>query len=718
MAVLQKIRDRNILLVSIVAIALLLFVIQGVFSGNFLFGSNSQTAGTVNGEELSIQDYQQLVQDYQNFFEITQPGQDMKSEEASNRVRDIAWQNYVMNTIIESECEKVGLAVTDEEVQTILRTGESQLLQSPLFRNQETGQYDPTVIPMFLNQYDEVKKSGQPVNEQFEKTYKYIIFIEKLVKQEALQNKYQSLLAFSLISNPIEAKRSYDGRTLTKNIQVAYFPYSKISDSTIKISDEEINARFEKDKAKYFSLYAIRDGKLISVQVKPSPSDRKDIESDFNNYFAELDSVANQDLNMVIRNSGSDIPYSDLFKSESGYPTHIRKLLTATDSSTLTIGQTSKPKYDPISNSYYIAKLIDKTEEADSVSYREIGVIGEDSKKNEVSADSILDALNKGEKFDSLAIKYSQPTDTAWISTAQYENERITNADALLHIQTLYKEEVGFHKLKLTNGNFVVIQIIEKKKPITKYKVAVIEKPFIFSDKTYNEEYNKFSKFISSYKTMSELEANASKNGYTVKDIAVQSNDHLIDNIRGTQDALRWLFDEAEIGEISQIYRCGTNDNFMVLSLQNINKGTMSERIVKEMIRTEIMNEKKAEQIMQRLSKVTNMESAKAIDGVEFQDSVSTTAQMPAFIGTAQEPLVSMKAYATPKGGFCRPFKGNAGIYMLQVISEERSEEKFDLFKECRQVQGINVRRTMQTLLGNTFMKLAKVEDFRYKFNM
>ena len=132
MAVLQKIRDKNILLVSIVAIALLLFVIQGVFSGNFLFGSNSQTAGTVNGEELSIQDYQQLVQDYQNFFEVTQPGQDMKSEEASNRVRDIAWQNFVMNSIIESECEKAGLAVTDTEVQNILTQAQASCC-SPLF---------------------------------------------------------------------------------------------------------------------------------------------------------------------------------------------------------------------------------------------------------------------------------------------------------------------------------------------------------------------------------------------------------------------------------------------------------------------------------------------------------------------------------------------------------------------------------------------------------
>ncbi len=719
MAVLQKIRDKNILLVSIVAIALLLFVIQGVFSGNFLFGSNSQTAGIVNGEELSIQDYQQMVQDYQNFFEVTQPNQDFKSEEASNRVRDIAWSNYVINTIIESECEKAGIAVTESEVQNILHTGESQFLQSPYFMNQETGQYDPTAIPMFISQYNEMKQSGQPINENFEKIYKYVTFVEDQVKHEALQNKYQALLAQSLISNKVEAQLSYDSRTLTKNIQVAYIPFSSIDDSTIKISDEEINSRFEANKSKYFSLYAIRDAKLLDVKVEPSESDRLAIESDFAKYYSELDSLTDiKAINLAIRNSGSDIQYSDLYKSANGYPSYISRMLTATDSTKLSVGETSRPQRDLASNKYYIAKLLGQTEEVDSVLYRELPVIGETESERATRADSIITALTSGGDYASIAKTYNQPSDSVWVTTSQYERGRITNEDDINHIKTLFTSGVGFHKFTLQNGNILIIQILEAKKPVTKYKVAIIEKPFMFSEETYNDYFNKISKFIASNKSIKEIEANASKNGYTVQDIAVQSNEHLIAGIRGTQDALRWLFDEAEVGEVSQIYRCGSNDHFMVLSLSNINKGTMSERMVKEMIRTEIMNEKKADQILKQLGNVTSMESAKGKTGVVFQDSVSTTAQMPAFIGTSQEPLVSIKASITPKGKFCGPFKGNNGVYMLQVVSESRSNDSFKFFNESNQVQDMNVRRIFSTLFGNTLPKLAKVEDFRYKFNM
>ncbi len=718
MAVLQKIRDKNILLVSIVALALLLFVIQGVFSGNFLFGSNSQTAGTVNGEKLNIQDYQQMVQDYQNFFEVTQPNQDMKSEEASNYVRDIAWNNYVMNSIIESECEKVGLAVTDAEIQNILHTGNSQFLQSPYFMNQETKQYDPTAIPMFISQYEEFKKSGQPINENFEKIYKYVTFVEELVRHEALQNKYQNLLAMSLISNPVEAKSAFDSRTLTKNIQVAYIPFSSIDDSTIKIADEEINKRFEQDKAKYFSLYAIRDAKLLNIQVLPSEADRKAIEEDFEKYYLELDSLSDsKDIKLAVRNSGSDIQYTELYKSIDGYPTYIKNMLKATDSTSLSIGKTSRPQLDIASNKFYIAKLINKIEQVDSVLYREIAVSGESDDDKATRADSIFNALRSGVEYSTIAKTYNQPTDSVWVSTAQYENEHITSEDVLNHIKTLFTSGVGIHKFQLQNGNYLIIQILKAQKPITKYNVAIIEKPFVFSEQTYNDYFNKFSKFISSNKTIADIEANAPKEGYTVQDIAVQSNEHLIAGVRGTHDALRWLFDDADVGDISQIFRCGSNDHFMVLSLVGINKGTMSEKMVKDMIRTELLNEKKADQIMKSLSNVKDIESAKSVENVVFQDSISTIAQRPAFIGTSQEPMVSMKASITPTGKFCGPFKGNQGVYMLQVISEEKSDEKFNLYNEINQVKLTNYS-LLNNSLFNSLTKLAKVEDFRYKFNM
>ena len=99
MAVLQKIRDKNILLVSIIAFALLLFILS-MSNRSCTDSAQSMTTGEVAGEELSLQDYQDLVQNYQFMYEMTNPNAQLSSEDAQNSINDQAWQSYVLNKMI------------------------------------------------------------------------------------------------------------------------------------------------------------------------------------------------------------------------------------------------------------------------------------------------------------------------------------------------------------------------------------------------------------------------------------------------------------------------------------------------------------------------------------------------------------------------------------------------------------------------------------------
>ncbi|MDE5740198.1 MAG: SurA N-terminal domain-containing protein, partial [Bacteroidaceae bacterium] len=70
MAVLQKIRSKGVLLVSIIALALFLFVAGDLFRGlESVFQSSSQQVGEVNGKTVSIQEYQKMVDDLQTYYE-------------------------------------------------------------------------------------------------------------------------------------------------------------------------------------------------------------------------------------------------------------------------------------------------------------------------------------------------------------------------------------------------------------------------------------------------------------------------------------------------------------------------------------------------------------------------------------------------------------------------------------------------------------------------
>ena len=727
MAVLQKIREKNVLLVSIIAFALLLFILS-MSNRSCTDSAASMTAGEIGGEELNLQEYQDLVQNYQFMYEMTNPNAQLNSDEAQNQIHDQAWNSYLLNKLIAKECEEIGLAVTDDEVNKVL-TGDgttqngqvSSFLRLPYFMNSETMAYDPTAFSTIASELENLKSNGQ-LTDDAAKLYKYMTFAKQQIKNELLASKYNALLVNGMISNPVEAKQNFTQRTAEKEILLVSVPYSSVDDSKVKVSDDEVNARFKADKAKYASMSEVRDAKVIDVFVTPSDQDKKEIEADFKNYYVELDSANDtKAINLAVRNSSSDIPYSKVLKSAKGFPTYIASMLEGTDSISLSVGQTSKPQFDQINNKYYIAKLIGKELQVDSVLHRDMMVVGADEKEKATRADSILNALAAGGSFKAIAQTYKQQGDSAWIATSQYENSRIDSEDDILYLNTLYTSGVGTHKLQLQNGNILIVEVLETRNPIMKYNVAVIDKTFNFSERTYNDTFNKFSSFIASNKTIADIEKNAEKSGYSVQNMTVQSNQHLIAGVQNTRDALKWLYDDAKVGDLSEIYRCGSNDHLMLVSLSGVSKDTYSESMVKEHIKEVLTNEKKAEEILKACGKAKSVDAARKVSGAIVDTLSNITAIMPVNVPATQtsEPLVGVIAAKTANGAFAGPFKGVGGVYMLKVLgsTDPKGKEIYEEKTEKEQAARQNLSTAMRTM-QLSLMKKNNVKDLRYKFNM
>ncbi len=723
MAVLQKIRDRNVLLVSIIALALILFILS--MSNKSCSGANATTAGEVAGEELSIEEYQKLVSNYQFLHDYTNPNS-QNTEAMTNQIHDQAWQSYMVNKLVEKECDEIGLAVTDDEVQKVLTTdgmvGNQPSAFLRLFVNPETGEYDANQFITLSNNLQQIKDGNQMAEEQ-EKLYNYIVFAKEQIKHELLLNKFNSLMINGIISNPIEAKLNFNNRTAGKDILLVGIPYSSVSDSTINVTDEEITNRFNSDKAKYAALAEVRDAKVIDVVVTPSDEDRKEIEKEFETYFTELDSAhSEKEIMQAVRNSGSDIPYNKVMKSVNAYPIYIKSLIDGTDSVTLAVGQTSKPRFDQMSNKFYTVKLVGKETLPDSVLQRRMLISGKDNKDRSARVDSVMQALTAtgGSNFSAIAKTYNQEGDSSWISTSQFERGRIDNVDDLNFINSVFTSGTGIQQVKLQSGDVLIYQVLSTKNPIVKYDLAIIDKPFTFSDKTYNAAFNKISSFLASNKTIADIEANAAKSGYNVQNMTVSSSQHNIGQISHTNDALKWLFDEAEVGETSQeIYRCGNNDHFMIVALTGVSNGTGSESAIKENIKNELMNEKKAEIIMKAVGNDFN--KAKNYSNAGTDTLTNVVSNMPTMVPSThgRELMVSTVAGKTAVGKTSKAFAGSNGVYMLNVLknSEKDGKEIYEEKTEKEQMAQQNVGQAMNNMLF-TLMKKYNVKDSRYKFNM
>ena len=163
MAAIGKIRSWGPVLVGIIGVALFAFI-AGDLQRSCEGTSNErrQQVGEVLGKKISIQEFQALVDEYQDVIKMTQ-NRDNLSEEELNQVKDQVWQNFVNNTIIEQEAKKLGLTVTDEELQNILKAGtDPMLLQTP-FVNQDTHRFEVSQLTKFLSDYKkalEVEKAA------------------------------------------------------------------------------------------------------------------------------------------------------------------------------------------------------------------------------------------------------------------------------------------------------------------------------------------------------------------------------------------------------------------------------------------------------------------------------------------------------------------------------------------------------------------------------
>ena len=334
-------------------------------------------------------------------------------------------------------------------------------------------------------------------------------------------------------------------------------------------------------------------------------------------------------------------------------------------------------------------------------------------------ADSIVNALKGGADFKELAQKYSQTGDSAWITTAQYQQAAL-DADNAAFVNVLYNMTRGeVRKLKFTNGNTVILKVEDLRNPVTKYNVAAIIKELRFSDDTYSSEYNKFSSFVAANPTLEQMEANAEKSGYTLRPISdLSSSQHNIAGIHNTRDAVKWLFDDANKGSISQLYECGDNDHLLVVALTGINpEGYASQDKVAESIKQELLNDKKMDKLLALAKDVKDITAAQALKGAVTDTVSHISFANPAFISAtmSSEPIVSAVASRTAKGQFAGPFKGNGGVYLLQVLDKTATQDKYDAKEEEAQAANMNFRYVSQSLLNDLYQR-ANVKDYRYKF--
>ncbi len=714
MAALGKIRSKGAILVGAISVALVAFLAgDAARSCEGMKGESRQQIGKILGENISVQEYQKLIDEYQSAIKFTMQRDNLTNQEL-NQVNDQVWQQLVSNRVIEADAEKVGLTVTEKEIQNVLNEGTNPMLAQTPFVNQQTGRFDVNALKQFLDSYKKAKAAKSPQVEQMQAIYDYWLFVEKNLRAQLLGQKYQALLASCVLSNKAEAKMAFKDNNEESQIQLASLAYSTVKDADVKVTDDDLKAKYAELKPAFRQNVETRDIKFVDFQIKASAADRSQVVKEMNDFQKQLASAA--DPAAVVSKSGSEIPYLGLPVSNKAYQQY-PDIASKIDS--LSVGTTGVVE-NAQDNTLNIIRVLSKAQLADSIQFRQINIAAATPDEARAKADSIQKALAGGADFDALAKRYGQTGEKVWFTGQQYEMAPSMNQDNRTFVNALLNGEVNAtQNLALTQGN-IILQVLDKKAFTTKTTAAVIKKVVDFSKATRSNAYNKFSEFVAKSSTVADLEKNAPKSGYQVQSLNdISTAEHYVGGIPGTRDALKWLF-EAKQGEVSPLYECGNNDHLLVIALTAVHpQGYRSwdDAQVKEILKREVIKDKKAEKLMAKLKGVNSIAAAQA-KGAKVSSVNQITFAAPAFVQAtgSVEPALSGAVAGTAAGKFSKaPVKGNAGVYVFQVVKKSmRAGSKYDETLVMQQAAQANMQ-----LVGNFMQDLilkAKVVDNRYLF--
>ncbi|MBR4130187.1 MAG: SurA N-terminal domain-containing protein [Bacteroidaceae bacterium] len=716
MATLQKIRNRGKILIATVGLALFAFIAEEfVRSLSYTQTERHQRVGKIYGEKINVQEFNSQVEEYTDVVKFTQ-GVNTLSDDQVSMMRDQVWQTLVNDKLMEHECEKLGITVTDAEMQDIINNGRSQLLAQTPFRTQQ-GTFDVNALKQFLNQYNEVMTNPQlssEVKEQYQQMNNYWKFIEKTIRRQTLGNKYQALLTGLMVSNPVAAQASFEGRTNESDIYMAALPFSSIKDDDVKVEDSELKAKYEELKELFLADQETRDIKYIDINVTASEADKANLQKEMEGYAQALAEGA--DPAKTVREAASQVPYSVLPVSAKALPHDIAEKLDS-----LSVGDQVGPFVHEHDNTINIVRLINKVNLPDSVEVRQIAAPGNDMAAIEKTADSIMNALAAGANFDTIAKKYDQPATKTWITSSQYEGQTIDENNRKF-LSTITTAAVGsYNKIVLDGQGVIVAQITDRRNIIAKYDAVVIKRAIDFSKDTYGKAYNDFSSFLAGNPKAEDIEANAAQAGYNVQTREnMSSTEHNVANVRSTRDALRWIFDEkTKVGDVSPLYECGENNHLLVLMLTGIHKKgylAWDDEQIRTFLTGEVMKDKKAALLAEKMKSAKSVADVAKMEGAVTDTISHITFASNAFVSKlgASEPALSGSVSKAKKGEFKSGIKGKTAVYAYQVLDQKKTESKFDQKEEKQKLQQSIARNVSN--FTNELLKKANISDKRYIF--
>jgi parvulin-like peptidyl-prolyl isomerase len=714
MAVLNKIRQRSIFLIIIIALALFSFIIGDIFTNMGSADKSQNVVATVNGDDIERGAFMNQVENIQR-----QSGGSVTNTQAMNRV----WDQEVRNKVMQTQYDALGISIERDYMRQLLKQNLGSLEE---FKN-EAGLFDEDKLNEFIANLKAIAPetttlNGSPVN------YKAWTDFEQTISQTGVQQTYFNLVKAGVIGTLTEGELDYQLENDKADLKYVQIPFSSIPDSVLKIKKSDIKNYIKKHSKKY-EVEASRD--LVYVQFKEQASleDEQAIQAElsalvddkveFNEAAKANETVIgfknSSDANAFV-NANSSVKYNNNFVFETSLPKADSKAMVSLELNDV---------YGPYKegDSYKLSKLVAKKMISDSTKVRHIlipfvgGVrvdpsVTSTDAQAKAQADSIYKVLKTNRsKFNSLLVLSSDKVSNEKDGVIEFA---YTDGFAEEFKAYSFENSKGSLGVVKTDFGYHVIEILSQGPKQQAYKIATIVQEIEPSVKTIDDVFKNKSKFEIAIAKSDFNEVSDQANYKTMPVSSIKELDESIPGIGMQRAIVRWSFEDGtEVGDFKSFNISG--GGFVVAKITAVNeKGLMSVEKASVTALPEIRKEKKAALIIGRIS-ATTLDAIASEEGQTVRTAISVNMKNPTLSGAGREPKVIGTVFGLTEGATSKLVVGLNGVYAVQLTKLTTASELPNYQAAANRV-GQAKSNAVNSKLYTALKDAAEIEDNRASF--
>jgi len=704
MSAIQFLREKaGVFVAGLIGLSLFLFVVSDFFGGGRgqrVQARKAYQIGEIAGKYISYQDYEKRVQGMFEIYKMS--GTTTIDEATAESIREQVWQQMVREMIQDKQYNKLGIGVSTEEVDELVLGNNPHPIVQQLFTDRSTGIFNKSFLINFLKQIelDETAKN-------------YWLFFEDEIVNDRNSTKYNTLVSKGLYVTTKQAEFDKILSGSTVDFSFVLKNYALVPDSSVTISEKEIETYYSKNKEK-FRRSPLRNIEYVTFDIIPSEEDIKQTEDWISKtkeeYAAAADPV--QFINLT-----ADTRYSGIYLPLGSIPENLKEFVKKEDKNEV---------FGPYEEegSFKIARLIEVADRPDSVHARHILLTPNQTRnlaQTKEAADSLIRLIRSGSPFGALAMTMSDDKgsaqlggDLGWFQ----EGMMVTPFN-----DACFTGKKGQIVTAETNFGIHIIEILDKSKDTRKYNIGIVDRKTIPSSATNQRIYNEASQFAgtnNTYEKFNNAVATQGLNKRIANDVSAQQK--TLPGLENPRGLIISLFSAKE-GQIildnSQQAVFEISDKYVVAFCTRVQEeGIAPFEAVENDIRFILLKDKKAEILSAEF--ITNNQEGRTLDdianamGLNVQEATGINFRSYTVPGVGTEPALVAAASAAKQGVVDGPVKGNNGVYMFFVNSLTTSA-------------GQDVKQVQENLMSSFQMrgayeayealrKGANIVDRRYKF--